>query len=136
MNRVSTTNTEHVLSISERRVARLIAWGYTKKEIADKLFLSPLTISAHLRNIYAKLAIHKETDLTRWWIFYEYAIADNPLKRVIAVFFLVLACTAVFSENNMVRVFRSAPIRPVMRVQRTRTRRFENVFDLQLALTI
>lgn len=134
MNRVSTT--DQILSPAESRIARLLAWGYTQKEIGSRLFLSPLTISVHLRNIYRKLAIHKETDLTRWWIFREYAIADNPLKKVIAVFFLVLTCTVILSENNMVRVFRSAPLSASVRtVKPARGRRYENAFSLHLALT-
>jgi DNA-binding CsgD family transcriptional regulator len=135
MKRVS-AQMESTLSKRELSVARLLAWGYTQKEIASRLFVSPLTINAHLRNIYSKLAIHKETDLCRWWIFYEYAITDNPLRRVIAVFFLMISLTMIFTENNMVRVFRSMPARPVARTIRTsRARRYENVFDIRLALT-
>lgn len=136
MERVSIIS-EQLLSKREQTIARLIAWGYTKKEIAYRLFVSPLTISAHLRNIYSKLAIHKETDLCRWWIFTEYAIADNPLRKVIAVFFLLLSIASVLTDNNMVRVFRSAPARPAARVIKApRARRYENVFELHLALTV
>lgn len=71
-------------------VARLSAWGYLKKEIADKLFISTFTAIAHIRNIYRKLNIRKETDLCRCWIFYEYGIKDNPLKKI-NVFDLTLA---------------------------------------------
>lgn len=135
MNRVSAT-TEQMLSKSEQRVARLLAWGYTKKEIADRLFLSPHTISAHLRTIYSKIAAHKETDLCRWWIFNEYGIADNPMKKVIAVFFLVLSVASIIYDNNMVRVFRNAPMRQAARAAKpVRARRYENAFELHLALT-
>lgn len=135
MNRVS-AQLESGLSVREKTVARLLAWGYTQKEIAARLFVSPLTINAHLRNIYSKLAIHKETDLCRWWIFYEYAITDNPLKRVIATILLVISITTIFADNNMVRVFRNFQARPVMRVaMATRARRYENVFELHPALT-
>ena len=132
-NRVSTT-TEHLLSIREKDVARLLAWGFVQKEIADKLFLSQLTVSVHLRNIYRKLDIHKETDLCRWWIFYEYGIADNPLKKIIAVLFLAISISAIVSENNMIRAFRSAPMRAYARaVKPVRAKRYRNVFELQLA---
>jgi len=135
MNRVSATTELH-LSQREKSIARLVAWGFTQKEIADRLFVSPLTISAHLRNIYSKLAIHKETDLCRWWIFYEYGIADNPLKRIIAVFLLLLSITSIVADNNMVRVFKSAPVPGTARVVKTqRTRKYEDVFILHFALT-
>jgi len=131
-NRVSTT-TEHLLSVREKDVARLLAWGFVQKEIADKLYLSQLTISVHLRNIYRKLAIHKETDLCRWWIFYEYGIADNPFKKLITVLFLVLSISAIVTENNMIRAFKNAPMRTYARaVKPVRVKRYRNVFELQL----
>jgi DNA-binding CsgD family transcriptional regulator len=137
MGRVS-VDLESSLSIQEKKIARLLAWGYTQKEIADKLFVSPLTISTHLRNIYRKLSIHKETDLCRWWIFFEYSIADNPLKKVVAVFLLALSIHMIVHETNMLRVFRSFSSRAATRsVSAFRARRrYENVFDLHLALTV
>jgi len=137
MERVS-TDLESCLSVQERKIARLLAWGYTQKEIAGKLYVSPLTISTHLRNIYRKLSIHKETDLCRWWIFFEYCIADNPLKRVIAVFLLALSINMILHETDMLRVFRSFSSKTATRVVRASRarRRYENVFDLHLALTV
>jgi DNA-binding CsgD family transcriptional regulator len=135
MERVSTTTDQH-LSHREMSIARLIAWGYTEKEIANKLFISQLTVSVHLRNIYRKLSVHKETDLTRWWIFSEYGIADSPFKKIIVVFFLVLTCTAILTENNFVRPFPSKSLKSTARVSRvTRSRKYENVFDLKFSLT-
>ena len=127
MERVS-TDLESCLSVQERKIARLLAWGYTQKEIAGKL----------LRNIYRKLSIHKETDLCRWWIFFEYCIADNPLKRVIAVFLLALSINMILHETDMLRVFRSFSSKTATRVVRASRarRRYENVFDLHLALTV
>jgi transcriptional regulator of acetoin/glycerol metabolism len=53
------------LSDAERRVADLVAEGYTNREAAAKLFLSRYTVDAHLRHIYAKLAIDSRVALTR-----------------------------------------------------------------------
>ena len=128
MNRVSTTENES-LSIREMSIARLLAWGFTQKEIATKLFISELTVQTHLKNIYHKLSIHKETDLTRWWIFNEYAIADNPFRKVIAVMLLALSISAVITDNNIVRVFR-APAARVARAAKVKSRRLANVFEL------
>lgn len=36
------------LSSVELNIARLVAWGYTQKEIAEKIHRSPFTISVHL----------------------------------------------------------------------------------------
>ena len=43
------------LTVSERRVLRLIADGKTTKEIAEELFISPRTVDHHRANISAKL---------------------------------------------------------------------------------
>ena len=147
MNKVSTNSESSLfqkekleclkLSSREMMIARLLAWGYTQKEIAYKLGISQLTVSVHLRNIYKQLDIHKETDLTRWYLFKEYCIQDDPFKKVLATLFLVLSCSMVFNGSTTMRVFRSVPIRTtVVRTARAqRTRRYKNVFDLQLTLT-
>ena len=51
------------LTPQELQVARLVAVGATTKETASQLFLSPRTIDAHLRNIYAKLSITSRSQL-------------------------------------------------------------------------
>jgi LacI family transcriptional regulator len=47
-----------ILSERERDVLRLLAKGLVKREIADRLGLSPHTIDNYLRRIYAKLNVH------------------------------------------------------------------------------
>ena len=51
------------LTPQELQVARLVAAGATSKETASQLFLSPRTIDAHLRSIYAKLGITSRSQL-------------------------------------------------------------------------
>jgi DNA-binding NarL/FixJ family response regulator len=45
------------LTHQERAVAELAASGLTNKQIAHRLVISPRTVSAHLRQIFAKLGI-------------------------------------------------------------------------------
>jgi len=62
---------ETTLSKRELRVARQVARGRTQKEIAKRMFISRHTVNNHLANIYNKLHIHNEADLTRWYILHE-----------------------------------------------------------------
>jgi DNA-binding CsgD family transcriptional regulator len=48
---------------SELAVARLVAHGLTNREVAEQLFVSPHTVSSHLRSIFAKLDINSRLAL-------------------------------------------------------------------------
>ncbi len=53
------------LRISDREgeIIRLVAEGFTNKEIADKLFLSAHTVTTHRKNIMAKLGVNNTAGL-------------------------------------------------------------------------
>jgi DNA-binding CsgD family transcriptional regulator len=53
------------LTDSELTVARLVAEGLTNREVAERLFVSPHTVSAHLRHVFAKLNVNSRVELTR-----------------------------------------------------------------------
>ncbi len=53
------------LTDAERSVAELVAAGYTNREAATTLFLSPHTVDYHLRHIYRKLDIASRIELAR-----------------------------------------------------------------------
>jgi DNA-binding CsgD family transcriptional regulator len=50
---------------SELAVARLVAQGLSNREVAERLFVSPHTVSGHLRHVFAKLDVNSRTELTR-----------------------------------------------------------------------
>lgn len=52
---------DYDLTPREREILKLLVDGLTKKEIADKLFLSFHTIDNHLRNIYTKLRVQSRS---------------------------------------------------------------------------
>ena len=136
MNNGVSTTVEHVLSNRENQIARLLSWGFIQKEIADKLGIKQQTVSVHLRNIYRKLAIHKETDLCRWSIFYEYGIADNPFKKIVTVIFLVISVSSIaYESTNLLRVFKSESLRSCARVVKPiRAKKYRNVFELKYTI--
>ena len=52
----------------EEQVLKLIADGFSSKEIAQELHISPSTVEVHRRNIMRKIGLHKVADLTRYAI--------------------------------------------------------------------
>ena len=51
------------LTQRETQIAELLAWGAAKKEVADRLSISPRTVENTARNIYSKIGIQKATEL-------------------------------------------------------------------------
>jgi ATP/maltotriose-dependent transcriptional regulator MalT len=49
------------LSVRELEVLRLIARGASSKDIAGELYISVDTAKKHIRSIYLKLDVHKQT---------------------------------------------------------------------------
>ena len=51
------------LTPQERQIATMVGQGLTNKEVAAQLYLSPRTIDAHMRNVFAKLGISSRREL-------------------------------------------------------------------------
>lgn len=56
------------LTKREKEVLVLIAQGLTDKQIAEMVFLSPLTVISHRKNILSKLCLKNKVELTRFAI--------------------------------------------------------------------
>jgi DNA-binding NarL/FixJ family response regulator len=54
------------LSPREQEVMRLLAEGLSRKEIGERLFISPKTVENHRTNIMNKLGLHSTMDLIRY----------------------------------------------------------------------
>ena len=59
---------EPTLSPRENEVLRLVAKGYTYRDIAERLFISVRTAQNHVRNILAKLQLRGRYELMRYAI--------------------------------------------------------------------
>ena len=55
----------------ERQVIELISEGFTNKEIAQKLHLSPYTVKSHIHNILEKLALNTRVQIAKYARFSE-----------------------------------------------------------------
>jgi DNA-binding NarL/FixJ family response regulator len=53
--------TAQTLSEREQEILQLLAFGYTNRDIAGRLFISPDTVKTHLEHIYQKLGANDRT---------------------------------------------------------------------------
>jgi DNA-binding NarL/FixJ family response regulator len=58
---VPTSKPDEALSKRESEVLGYVARGYSDKEVAEALGLTPSTVRSYLKNIYAKLHVHSRT---------------------------------------------------------------------------
>ncbi|MDP9242985.1 MAG: response regulator transcription factor [Actinomycetota bacterium] len=67
--RVSMANSgEPALTTRENEILKLVAKGYTYREIAEQLFISVKTVQNHVQNILAKLQLRRRYELMRYAI--------------------------------------------------------------------
>jgi DNA-binding NarL/FixJ family response regulator len=59
---------EEPLTAREQEVVKLIAEGYSTRQIADALVISEKTVDRHRANILEKLGMHDRVELTRYAI--------------------------------------------------------------------
>lgn len=81
------------LSKRELEVAEMLVFGATTKDVANNLFLAFNTVVTHKKNIYRKLNIRKETELSKWYFCRRFKISINikPLTRaIVAMCMLIL----------------------------------------------
>lgn len=94
------------LSKREIEVSQWLAYGFSDKEIAAKLFVSFDTIRTHHKNIYAKIGARNLADLTRWFFKIE-------TRQWLAIALLVLVVGMEFYHipalrNRTIRAPRAA----------------------------
>lgn len=119
------------LSRRENEVAELLAWGASKKEVVDKLFISTRTVENTARNIYAKTGIQKATELCVWWFCTkcDVPVSLDPLKRAfVAIAFLLLILPRELAGNG--DIFRIGRRAQVTRVAKAGRRKSENDYNL------
>lgn len=69
------------LSEREIDILKLVATGFTNKEIADKLFISTHTVITHRKNITRKLGIKSVAGLTVYAVLNKY-ISDKDIENI------------------------------------------------------
>jgi signal transduction histidine kinase len=70
------------LTSQELQIARLVSQGLSNREVAARLFLSPRTVDAQVRNIFASLGIASRVELTQFELAPE--ISSDVLRSRLA----------------------------------------------------
>jgi len=114
------------LSKRELEVSELLVFGATCQDAANSLFLSIDTIITHKKNIYRKLNIRKETELSKWYFCRRFNISINikPIAQSIvalAMLFLLGGEAIANHQNDMLRTAKTRTSRVrTSRVRRTK----------------
>jgi two-component system, NarL family, response regulator NreC len=68
---------ERDLSSRETEVLRLLAWGFSHGEIAERISVSPRTVETYRNRLMAKLDFHKRSDLVRYAVRHGWLTEDG-----------------------------------------------------------
>lgn len=122
------------LTKRESEIAELFAWGASKKEIAERLFISERTVENHARKIYEKTGVSKVNELSAWWFCTKFHISFDlsPLKRkIIATMLLVFMIPQFVDFDNAAIRTRKSTCRTV-RVTRSRRKTEDDFATVEL----
>lgn len=121
------------LTRRESEIAELFAWGASKKEVADRLFISERTVENHARNIYEKTGCGKVNELSAWWFCTTFHISFDlsPLSRkIISLCLLAILIPQMTRFDNVVIRVRNTPCR----VSRASRRKVDDGATMDLCL--
>lgn len=112
--------TDVSLARRESQVAELLAWGASKKEVADRLDISVHTVENTARNIFDKIGIQKATELSVWWFCTRLHVPFemSPLKRATIALFLLMSILPkdILHSGDNYRMFRTRTCQTARRI--------------------
>jgi DNA-binding CsgD family transcriptional regulator len=91
------------LTNQEKKISKLIAYGFSEKEIASKLFIAESTVHTHTKNIRKKINARSAVDVARFYIL------QNPKQFFITTLLVVVQMLSVFIvQDDQIRRFARA----------------------------
>lgn len=80
LGRTSQPTNGHAADLTEREVEvlRLLAMGLDQVQIADRLVISPRTVSTHIERVIAKAGVHSRAQAVSWAFRNQIVDLDNP----------------------------------------------------------
>lgn len=125
--------TSAILTKRESEIAELLAWGASKKDVANRLFVSERTVENHTRNIYDKIGCQKINELSAWWFCTKFHISFDlsPLaQKILTALMLLLTAPQVLNLDNT-DICRTST-RTTRTVKTSRGRRSRNEEELEI----
>ena len=83
-----------ILTKQENKIAELIAFGFSEKEISASLFIAESTVHTHTKNIRKKNDARNAVDVARMYIL------ENPAKFFLASMFLVMQFFMIVTDED------------------------------------
>jgi DNA-binding CsgD family transcriptional regulator len=108
------------LTKTEHKIAELVTRGYSEKEIASQLYVSPKTIHNHTYNIRKKWDARSAVDVCRKFIL----SLENPKEYFAALFFLLIQINMTFASVDI--DMRKTPRRSRTKIVRITSRKYGN----------
>lgn len=59
---------KHSITNREKEIIEYLSRGFSEKEIAEKLFISPKTVNNHIDNIRRKIGVSKNIEIVAYYI--------------------------------------------------------------------
>lgn len=117
-----------ILTKREQQIAELLAWGASKKEVANKLYISVRTVENTARNIYEKTKVQCVAQLSAWWFITKYEI-KNAVNPLLAIFFLSLVLiNELYDDDDAMLRASSAKVKTVKAGRGRRRNEYEDDF--------
>lgn len=70
------------LTRRQAEVVRLVIKGYTTREVADLLFVTPQTVKSHLRQAFRKCNVRNRVELAIWLLAHSDELEESTAKSV------------------------------------------------------
>jgi DNA-binding CsgD family transcriptional regulator len=81
LDRLGLRRTPGQLTVTEHRIAQLAASGWTAKDIAAALFVSPRTVESNLARVYQKLGVSSRGELGARMTAHRGALEPEPMQK-------------------------------------------------------
>lgn len=86
------------LSKRQEAILSLVATGHTKQEIADMLFIAPVTVATHIQMIKEEIECSRLNQMAAWWWLRKYSL--TVAEALVCMAFIALIGVHDLNPDN------------------------------------